>query len=133
VVKVHFRPGNLKTFDDSIMVVQKFPSGSNGAPGGRADDGEANDTIGVRDKGDVVAQVVAGIVFGAGKYQRSETTANFFSGAENATCNVPEKNSILFVRKEIFALIPSLLADDSKQLLIESSMALIPTGFLPLT
>ncbi len=71
VVKVQFRPGNLKTFDDSIMAVQKFPSGSGAAPGGRADDGIADDTIGVRDKGDVVAQVVAGIVFGAGKYQGS--------------------------------------------------------------
>jgi len=132
VVKVPFRPGNLKTFDGSIMVVQKFPSGSDGAPGGRADDGEADDTIGVRDEGDVVPQVVAGIVFGAGKYQRDQgQRLKFFFGCRK--CNIPEKNSILFVREEVFALIPSLLADDSKQLLIESSMTLIPTGFLPLT
>jgi len=49
------------------MAVQKFPCGSDCAPGGRADDGVADDTVGIGGKGNIVAKIVAGVVLGAGK------------------------------------------------------------------
>jgi len=55
VVEIQFRPWCLKVFDNAIMAVQKLPSGSDCAPRGGTDDRVADDTVGIRHKGSIVA------------------------------------------------------------------------------
>lgn len=116
VIQVSRCPRRVKSFDLNVVSIQQLPGRPNSATRSGANFRIADNAVGVRLEWNFFAEVVSGKVF----CTIERMLASHAEVRMSLEGDVPKKDATVVIGKQIFALVPSLLANDAEKLKVQS-------------